>query len=242
MKGELVPFRYAAYDLNIEFEAISTNDLKLIPMKTIYNAWAYGSKIDKYGMIWVEELQLHHILRTTQDNANYIALQISDKYKVAHYGTTYIQGSEICRLLNDVIQTGDTIRRRKYARFSEKIYQAIRDSAEVELLRCQYWEAVKSVKKELKQTRIKMLKIKNDELTNLPLENTSEFSHIRKSSIHIVIADKYWNGLIVNKDTHEIITQREINDEDQLLDLCQEYNWDTTWFSIFCESLQSLDF
>ncbi|MCT7985802.1 hypothetical protein NG796_21230 [Laspinema sp. A4] len=244
MKGELVPFRYAASDLNIEFEEISqySYNLHLQPMKVIYNAWSKAAKIDRLGMLWIDELELHNILRTTKDNANYIALEISDKYKVIHGGKTYIQGSEVCRLLNDVIQTGNTLLRRRYASFSEKIYKIIRDSDQAELLRCEYWETVNTVKKKLKKTRIKMLKIENDELTNLPLEDKSEFSHIRKASIHIVIADKYWNGLIVNHDTHKIITQRGINDEDQLLDLCQEYNWDTTWFSVFCESLQSLDF
>ena len=242
MRGEIVPFRYTASDLKIEFEELPKDNLNLTATRTIYNAWDKGAKIDKFGRIWVNQKELHIILRTTKANVRDIGLGILPEYKTQEGEETYIKGSEICRLLNDVIENnGQTILRRNYARFSEQLYRIIRDSEQAELLRCKYWETVNTVKKKLKQTRIKRLKIERDELTNCPLQNNSEFSHIRKASIHVVIADQYWNGLIVNKNTHEIITQREINDEDQLLELCHEKNWNTEWFSVFCESLQSFD-
>jgi hypothetical protein len=242
MKGELVPFRYAASDLKIEFEELSKDNLNLKAMKTIYNAWGKAAKIDKIGRLWVDQEEIHNILRTSKANVRDIGLAIKPEYKTQQEEKTYIKGSEVCRLLNDVIQhTGSTWSRREYARFSEELYKTIRDSTQAESLRFQYWETVNTVKKKLKQTRIKRLKIVEDELTNLPLKKNSEFSHIRKASIHVVIADQYWNGLIVNKDIHEIITLRGVNDEDQLLDLCHENNWNTEWFEVFCKSLQSLD-
>jgi hypothetical protein len=241
MTGELVPFRYKASDLKIEFEELPKYNLNLRTMKTIYNAWRRAAKIDSVGRIWIKELELHNILRTTKANARDIGLEISDKYKTEQARETYIQGSEICRLLDEVVQhNGDTILRRRYAKFSEEVYRIIRDSDSAELLRCEYWEAVKTIKKKLKHIRIKKLEIANDELDNSPLKKNSEFSHIRKASIDLVLADKYWNGLIVNKDTHTIITQRNIANEDQLLELCEEYKWNTEWYSVFCESLNSL--
>lgn len=240
MKGEIVPFRYAASDLNINFEELSKDKLKLQPMKAIINAWSRGAKIDSVGRIWVEESEIHNILRTTKSNGNYISLKIDDKYKTEQGGVVYIQGSEVGHLLDDVIQSGGSISRRKYARFSEELYRIIRDSEKPELLRYEYLEAVKTTKKKLKSVRIKKLKIGNDELTNRPLQKNSEFSHIRIASIYIDLADKYWNGLIVNRDTHRIITMKKINDEDQLYDLCEEKGWNTEWFSTFCESLASL--
>ena len=39
-----------------------------------------------------------------------------------------------------------------------------------------------------------------------------------------------WNGLIVNKDTHFIITQEGVNDEEELYKLCYEKGWNTDWY------------
>ena len=35
---------------------------------------------------------------------------------------------------------------------------------------------------------------------------------------------------MVNKMTHRLITERGINDENQLLALCQEQGWKTDWY------------
>lgn len=121
------------------------------------------------------------------------------------------------------------------------MYRIIRDSDTARTIRWEYYENVKFLKKKLKQTRIKNLKLEKDELTNFDLNKRhSEFSHIRAAQFHLHLADKYWNGLVVNKDTHEIITKRAINDEDQLFDLCIEYNWNTEWYSVFCQCLNSI--
>jgi hypothetical protein len=71
--------------------------------------------------------------------------------------------------------------------------------------------------------------IAQDELTQVPLLPSSEFAHIRSCSIYPNLATSYWNGLIVNKDTHQIVTKNDINDERQLLELCQERGWNTRW-------------
>ena len=38
-------------------------------------------------------------------------------------------------------------------------------------------------------------------------------------------SDNIENGLIVNKETHDKITRKEINDEDELYDLCIDNGW-----------------
>lgn len=240
MSSEIVPFRYNALDLGIKFEVPSELNLSLQPLKVIYNAWCRGSKIDSYGRIWICQSELHNILRTTKDNATYIGLLLDDKYKINIGEEIYIQGSEVCRLLDDIIQSAGSIKREKYARFSDTIYRLIRDSDTTKTIRYEYYEAIQCLKKKLKKTRIKKLKLEKDELTDFDLKKNSEFSHIRGAQLYLNLADKYWNGLIVNKETHEIITKRAINDEDQLFNLCMEYNWNTEWYSVFCQCLNSI--
>ena len=41
------------------------------------------------------------------------------------------------------------------------------------------------------------------------------------------------NGLIVNVDTHEIITARAIVNEESLLNLCEELGWKTDWYIVY---------
>ena len=78
-------------------------------------------------------------------------------------------------------------------------------------------------------------------MTNEPLiVRSAEFSHIRSVAMHKVISDSIDNGLIVNKETHSIITSHGINDENELLDLCKDLNWATSWYDIFIENLSKL--
>ena len=241
MSSELVPFRYSALDLKIDFEEVDySSGLQLKPLKTVFNAWQRGGMIDSIGQIWVSQSELHNILRTNTGNANYFVLQISDKYKIEISGKIYIKGSEVVRLLDSIIQSAGSIRRENYARYSEEIYKFIRDNPAVQIIRAEYYETIQGLKKKLKQKRIKKLKLEEDELTNLSLKkNGSDFSHIRSAQIYLDLADKYWNGLVVNQETHQIITQENINDEDELYKLCNENGWNTRWYSDFCKCLDS---
>lgn len=237
---EIVPFRYSADDLTISFDLIAESSLSLKHQKGIYNAWEQGVKVDPYGRLWICQSQLHTILRTTKENARYYLLSIGEKYKLEVQGKTYVQGSEVYRLLDITIQSAGSITKEKYAKFSEKIYREIRDCDTIKTIRYEFYEATERHKKELKKIRIRQLRLTKDELTGKELDGkNSDFSHIRGAKTYLHLADKYWNGLVVNKETHSIITEASINDEDQLYDLCVDRGWDTEWYSIFSQCLDS---
>lgn len=240
MSSEIVPFRYSALDLNIQFEIDSNCNLNLTALRGIYNAWLEGAQLDDYGRVWISQSKLHTVLRTTKENANYIALKINEEDKIEIDGETYIKGSQIARILDEVIESAGSIKRGQYARYSEKTFKKVRDSASAEMIRAEYYEKVKDLKKNLKEKRIKKLKLETDELTNLLLDKSnSDFSHIRAAQVYLHLADRYWNGVVVNKNTHKIITDRAINDEEQLFDLCKELGWNTGWYDTFCKCLKS---
>ena len=82
----------------------------------------------------------------------------------------------------------------------------------------------------MKSKRIKKYFIQKDELTGESLiSNTAEFSHIRSVALHSDLQLEIENGLIVNKETHEIITKENVQNEDDLYSLCIKNNWDTSW-------------
>lgn len=237
---EIVPFRHNAYDLTIDFDLPTESNLSLRHLKGIYNAWHRGVQVDSYGRLWICQSELHNVLRTTKENARYFLLEISDKYQLEVRGETYVQGSEVYRLLDRIIQSAGSIKREKYARFSDEIYRAMRDSDKLKNIRYEFYEEIQQHKKELKHIRIRQLKLTTDELTGDPLnKRDSDFSHIRNAQIYLHLADKYWNGLVVNKNTHGIITRAAINDEDQLFELCVSNGWSTEWYSIFSQCLTS---
>lgn len=116
------------------------------------------------------------------------------------------------------------------------MYLAIRDSDTACFLRAEYYESLKNCVKKLKKLRIKKFNITHDELTGEILKKrTSEFSHIRSCSIYPHFMDNIFNGHIVNKEIHEIITDRSINDENQLYDLCVKMNWKTNWYDEYIQ-------
>ncbi len=238
--SEIVPFRHNAYDLTINFDFPTESNLSLKHLRGIYNAWHRGVQVDSYGRLWICQSELHNILRTTKENARYFLLEISEKYQLEVQGKTYVQGSEVYRLLDMIIQSAGSIKRENYARFSDEIYRAMRDSDRLKTIRYEFYEEIQLHKKELKQIRIRQLKLTRDELTGDLLDKrNSDFSHIRSVQMYLPLADKYWNGLVVNKETHATITEAAINDEDQLLDLCMSEGWSTEWYSTFSECLAS---
>jgi hypothetical protein len=236
--SEIVPFRYNYHDLNISFDFPTKSGLSLTHLKGICNAWHRGIQIDYCGRIWICQSQLHTILRTTRAAARYLLLEISDEYQLECQGEIYIQGSEIYRSLDVTIQSAGCIKKEKYARFSEEIYRLIRDSDKLKTIRYEFYEEIESHKKNLKQIRIRELKLGSDELTGDFLDKIdSDFSHIRNAKMYLPLADRYWNGLVVNKETHKIITKANINDEDELYELCVSEDWNTEWYSTFSQCL-----
>ena len=110
------------------------------------------------------------------------------------------------------------------------MYEAMRDSVDAKYLRAEYANFIHEItNSSLKQKRIKSLSLKYDELTGMIFRKT-EFSHIRSVAHYPYLADQYWNGLVINKATHSIITQNSVNNEDDLLKLCELNQWDTRWY------------
>ncbi|UYM14469.1 hypothetical protein [Endozoicomonas euniceicola] len=185
---------------------------------------------------------LFTIWRTDKATASYFVDGISDIDKSNFNGSTCINYSAVIYRLNEIIDSPITDKRRGYLRLSEDIGQSVRDSDAAEVYRLKYNEHINSIKKEMKNRRIEHFGIENYELTGSFLNKaTAEFHHIRRQSTCPDLISMIWNGVIVNKDTHNVITSRNANDEYDLLDLCEEQGWNTGWFNDYQTSLKSLD-
>jgi hypothetical protein len=229
---DLITVHSLATDLDIDFSEPS-NGLDHSTAKSIYNAWMETAIIDNYGMVWVLPDRLSEILRTSKTNAKYIVAKIGKQYKSKGAAGTYLHYAEIQKRLSQIITSAGTTKKEKYAGFSESIGMAIRDSAKARYQRAQTYEAMSTAKKGLKQKRVRQLQIGCDELTGVPLLPTSQFSHIRSCAIYPQFTACVWNGLVVNKHIHQIITDTYINDEDELYDLCRRQEWSTEWYDSY---------
>lgn len=232
----LLTIRFSAKDLDVSFPS-ALNGLDAPTAKSIYNAWMETSMIDNYGTVWVLPNRLGEILRTSRANANYIVTGVESQYKSKGADGTYLYYPEVNKQLCKIIMQAGSIKRERYAGFSESIGIAIRDSAKARLKRAETYAAIKSARAKLRTKRIKKMQINRDELTDIPLLTTSEFSHIRSCALYPRYSTCLWNGLIVNKPIHEIITNAYINDEGELFDLCVRRGWSTGWYEGFLESI-----
>jgi hypothetical protein len=232
----LLTVHFSAKDLDVSFPS-ALNGLDAPTAKSIYNAWMETSIIDNYGTVWVLPNRLSEILRTSKANANYIVSGIERQYKSEGADGAYLYYPEVNKQLCKIIMQAGSIKREKYAGFSESIGITIRDSAKARLKRAETYAAIKSARRKLKGKRIGWLSIKRDELTNIPLLITSEFSHIRSCALYPQYSTCLWNGLIVNKPIHQIITDAYVNDEGELFDLCIRRGWSTGWYEGFLESI-----
>jgi len=234
--NEIVPYAHPAKSFSYDIPEAEQNQYKGT-VTAIKNAWENSTSLDNTGQLWIDTDNLHTILRTSKGNARYIAASISEDSKISYKKKVFVRGYEIIKLLDKLIQESGPSTKNDYLRYSEKYYAALRDSDKGKLLRANAEKALLEAKKTLKKRRIKTYKIKFDELTGLALDTkNSDFSHIRSFSLFPGLADNINNGLIVNKNTHKIITEKNINDEEELYDLCIEMNWQTSWYDEFKEN------
>ena len=227
--GGLIIVKFSAKDLDVAFPNIP-DEFDRRTARSIYNAWMETAIIDRFGMVWVLPDRLHEILRTSKPNARHIVERISKEYKSRGAAGTYLHYVEVNKRLCQIVMNAGTIKHERYAEFSESIGLAIRDSSKAKLQRAQSYAALNATKGKLKQMRSKLLQISRDELTGLPLLPSSQFSHIRSCAIYPQLATYIWNGLIVNRDIHKIVTDSYVNDENELYDLCRQEGWSTIWF------------
>ena len=221
-----------------EIHSIDYNIDKQIPkllhnasVKRTLNSWIEGSLVDGVGQVWIIEDFLANIWRTDSSTASFFVDTMSSSDKSNFNGDMCIKYSAVIYRLSEIIQSPTSHKRREYLRVSEDIGRAVRDSSPVEIIRLRYREFIEETKKKLKYQRIKKYNLFLDELTGLPLDiSSSEFHHIRRQSIAPAWISFIWNGLILNRDTHDIITMSNISDEYDLRDICIDKGWSIDWF------------
>ncbi len=202
------------------------------------NAWRDGVLVDEKGWVWVKKEKLHIILRTSPDNARYIAMKFPDEDKRYFNGEPYVRGFQVVAQLSKEIEENGVGTRGLGLVASKSFYESIYMCDTVVRLRLEYDKDKTTSRRALKKKRKKAYNIKHDELTGEPLKLNCEFSHIRSYAIYKQISDEIDNGLLVNKITHRLITERGINDERELLALCEEQGWKTDWYEAYVQRFQ----
>jgi len=217
-------------------------------LKGIFNAWIAASVIDQRGAVWVKASQLHTILRTKKDKAKYLLGGVGKRDKVQMTGEgllggekvleTLVRSTKVCEWVNQSIQSPTGARTADYLKYSEAVYRKVRDCKDARLLRAEFREQLKSTQKNLKKQRVKRLKIRHDELTGSSLERSANFAHIRAACVYFEMADKDWNGVVINAETHQVLTKEGILDEGELLQFCEKKKWKTDWHGPFRRELR----
>lgn len=160
-------------------------------------------------------------------------MQISDEFKISYNNSTFIRGYKILEIIARNVEENGVGTKGIYLETSKLYYDSINSSDKAKIIRLEYDTTLKEQKKKLKKKRIKKYKIELDELTKEKLDRKCEFSHIRSCSMYKHLSDNIDNGLIINSETHQLITARGVNDEKELKDLCIEQKWCLDWYDIF---------
>ncbi|QUM78070.1 hypothetical protein HWV00_18655 [Moritella sp. 24] len=227
-------------------QSLSSSHLDSLPKslnrrsaKSTFNSWTSASLVDGIGQVWVVTEHLPSIWRTDAGTASYFVGGIGSHDKANFNGQDCVRYSSVIYRLNEILQSPISHKRREYLRFSEELGQSVRDSDSVEVIRLRYREFIEETKKELKKRRIKQFRVSHDELTDDPLfHRSSEFHHIRRQSAYPDLISMIWNGLMINKTTHDIITAKNCSDEYDLLELCEDKGWATSWFNNYQNDLE----
>lgn len=232
----LIVFNSDIKDINYKMPE-RAKELDKTTVKKITNAINRG-KPDSRGLIWINCSTLHTVLRVkTKVDARYLLETIDKKYKTTYEGEEYVLWSSIISIVEKRREENP---KNRYLSLVMDILNEINECDEIQLLRLKAKNLMEQRVKKLKNKRIRSYKLKEDELTNDPLDKKkAEFSHIRSVAMFPELAEMMWNGLIVNKDTHFIITQVGVNDEEELYKLCYEKGWNTAWYKTYKEKLNN---
>lgn len=246
----LIQFKILGEELGLEFVE-SKAGLTKGTLRSIFNAWVAASVIDQRGTVWVKCSGLHTILRTTKSNARYLVGQASRRDIVEMFGSSWLRGTKrcetlvrstkVCEWVNQFIQNPAGPRRGDYLRYSELVYRLVRDCSLVKEVRAEFLDHLRTTCRGLKHKRRKRLKLERDELTGDPLEGPAEFSHIRAASLYFELADRDWNGVVVNAPVHKFLTSSAVLDEAGLLAVCKEQKWNTGWREEFMRELRAYE-
>ncbi len=226
-------------DLNIDFpeanETLSKNTVT-----RINNAIEEGAIVDKSGVLWIRTDKLYDVWRTDKPTARQIVLQIPEgKFRRTFSDGEYVRSAEVTKWILYRLESA-TGTKEEYLKYTQKILQSVMEEPAVRIFKLEAALAWQSQKKLLKSARIKTYAINSDELTGESLKRGlgSDFSHIISAASDPELADRIWNGLIVNTETHKLITAREITNQEDLWCLCEEENWSTSWYDDFYNSLR----
>ncbi|ENX11678.1 hypothetical protein F895_03710 [Acinetobacter sp. CIP 64.2] len=199
----------------------------------IMNAWNTGSHIDRMGRLWVNDVSLPSILRTSYANVRYSIAGLNREEVYRDHDNVYVRGDAVQQMISYNLQNAGLIRREHYLRLSEIYLIAARDSDFARTIRAEAYENLNQQKKKLKRQRLNSIGHFRDELTNYTYLSDTEFSHIRSVALYPELALFIENGLIVHTSTHRIITNARVNDENELYDVCRENQWNTDWYDTF---------
>lgn len=232
MSGSIVPYQsLSALDLSFpDFDC----GLKSKVITEIENAFKKGSIVDTKGVMWVRSDMLFRIWRTNKPTAKQLFLEVPEGRFRRDFGDhSYLRG---CAVIQYILYRRETAfgTQEKGLEYGLSALDHIQKMPEVENLKLKAVLEWSSLKSTLKDKRISIYKVTKDELTNKKFYK-SEFSHIISAASYPDIADKIWNGLIVNQSTHSNITARGITNHNELYDLCSEMGWSTNWYDLFIQ-------
>lgn len=187
----------------------------------IHKAWVEGGGVDLSGCLWIDVDSLPAILRTTRPRVEVLLEQVERAELQEIDNKLYLYGPEaLKRIAVEKTRAGTNEKRLKYLKLSMEMYQQLDDSGAIDDKKHKFQFALLEAKKSLKGDRLEKIHTDTDELTGKPLSQDAQFSHIRAFHAYPAIGLKIENGLIVNPETHAVITKQGVVNEKQLLKLC----------------------
>jgi hypothetical protein len=227
--------------INLITRVSTENNLKKVSCTRIRNAWQKGTIVDKEtGVVWIRLDKLANILCTTDPIARFIFGGASTKDKQTRMideeelkSIECLSVDKVAKELVSIITKPGRMTQRARGQFSFDHLNAILKSPEISEIIAIHLEYVDSKLNSLKKSRIKMFNLTADELTGERLHASSQrshFSHIRGKRTCVRLAIDIHNGLVVNDETHGIITKAGVEDEHELLKVCEIYSWNTSWY------------
>ena len=206
---------------------------KLVPAKKydeIDDTVESNVAVTNAGTTIVNEEALSKLLGESKKDTRYITdNKIPDSDKVEINGKKYIKAPAVIKENLSRYEEHPNAEKRATNLYSATTLKNIMESSDVKAQKGDFEDYAQKQEKQLGDKRIKQYGITCDEVTGAPLNQTKDFHHKNKKTIHTDPEQRLDpnKGVIVNQDTHRKIHKQNINDEKQLNDYMKNNSSDS---------------
>lgn len=240
--------RYSSLNA-LNFDSQDLNNVKIADMilqqlsqgtlSRIKNAFENSMLISSYGELLIKVDNLSDLFRTGNSGAEGLFIRkgignsVSPSRMINIENSFYISVFDFEAILSHRIDSASMLGGKKYQYlcYVKKLLEYLKNHSVYRDVRNLYLSQVYEYRSQLKMDRYNLLPNKCCEFSLRPIENIKdfEFAHIQSVVTNPANALNVYNGVLIHRDLHRILTESQVHDFEGMYEFCEFHGLSLEW-------------